>query len=134
MKRASRLTTSDLTAVADCSRQLLSILDDPNVDSWAQRVIHSIQPVLGADRVFAALPSLKGFTMHHTDTEMHEAAVSYGEYYHTTDVYVGPRRRALGLDVYSFDMVISVGERNHSEFWNSRAEVRSALFPNDETL
>ena len=115
---ATTLSTADLAGIQACSRELLSVLEDPDIEAWAARVISCAQPLLRAERMFLAIPSRNGFVMYRSDPEMQQAALSYMEHYHKADVYVGPRRRALGLDVYSFDMLITPAEQRRSEFWN----------------
>ena len=112
------LSTDDLTAIGDCSRELLSALDHPSPDRWAERVIKHAQPLLGADRSFLALPMARGFVLHHSDADMVDAARSYADYYHRTDVYVNGRRQELGLQVFSYDMLITTAEQRRSEFWH----------------
>jgi DNA-binding CsgD family transcriptional regulator len=112
------LSNADAARLIACSRELLSVLDDPDAEAWAARVIACARPLLGADRMFMAVPTGGGFAMYHSDPDMRAAAQSYEAYYHTTDVYTSSRRRAMDLDVYSFDMLITRAERKRSEFWN----------------
>jgi DNA-binding CsgD family transcriptional regulator len=112
------LSAADITAISNCSRVLLSVLDDASTQAWAGRVMDAARPLLGADRMCVALPVGDGFAVFPSDDDVREAARSYQEYYHTTDVWTTARLRALGLSVYSYDMVITRPEQNRSEFWN----------------
>lgn len=112
------LSTADLSAVSACSRELLSALDHPSPDRWAERVIKHAQPLLRADRSFMSLPMARGFVLHQSDADMVDAGRSYVDYYHKTDVYVNGRRQELGLQVFSYDMLITAAEQTRSEFWH----------------
>ena len=112
------LSTADLTALSACSRELLSALDDPTPEAWADRVVHSVRPLLRADRSVVSLPMPNGWLLRPSDPAMVDAMVSYAEYYHKTDVYTNARRRARGLDVFSYDMLITREEQRESEFWH----------------
>ena len=112
------LSTADLNAASACSRELLSALDHPSPDRWAERVIKIAQPLLGADRSFMSLPMARGFVLHQSDADMVDAGRSYVDYYHKTDVYVNGRRQELGLQVFSYDMLITAAEQTRSEFWH----------------
>lgn len=112
------LSTQDLQRVAACSRELLSLLDGPPPEVWAERVIGLAKPLIGADRMALALPAPQGFVLHHSDLDMRPALDAYAAHYYKTDIWTGPRRRSLGLDAYTYDMVITRRERQCSEFWN----------------
>ena len=112
------LSTDDLQRVIACSRELLSLLDGPPPDVWAERVIGLAKPLIHADRMVLALPAPQGFVLHHSDLDMRPALDAYASHYYKTDIWTGPRRRSLGLDVYLYDMVITRRERQYSEFWN----------------
>jgi hypothetical protein len=73
--------------------------------------------LLQADRIFIVLPVAKGFSLHFSDTAMANAATEYQSYFHSLDIWTGARRRTLGLDVYSHDMLLRTGDER-SEFWN----------------
>jgi DNA-binding CsgD family transcriptional regulator len=112
------LSTADLTALSACSRELLSALDDPTPDVWADRVAHSVRPLLRADRSVVSLPMPNGWLLRPTDSAMLDALAAYAEHYHKKDIYTNARRRARGLDVFSYDMLITSEEQKQSEFWN----------------
>jgi len=115
---SSTLSTDDPQRVAACSRELLSLLNGPPTEVWAERVIGLAKPLIGADRMVLALPAPQGFVLHHSDLDMRPALDAYASHYYKTDIWTGPRRRSLGLDVYTYDMVITRRERQCSEFWN----------------
>lgn len=73
--------------------------------------------LLRADRLFIVLPAPDGFSLHFSDPEMAGAAAEYQAYFHSLDVWTGARRRVLGLNVYSHDMLLRGGDER-SEFWN----------------
>jgi len=112
------LSTADLKAINVCSRELLSALDDPTPEAWADRVLHSIRPLIHADRSIVSLPMPSGWLLRPTDPGMLDAVASYAEYYHKKDIYTNARRQARGLDVFSYEMLITAEERRASEFWN----------------
>lgn len=112
------LSTVDTTAISNCSRVLLSVLDDSSMEAWAGRVMDCARPLLRADRMCMALPVAGGFTVYPSDPDVQAAAISYAQYYHTTDIWTTARLKTLGLEVYSYDMVITRPEQNRSEFWN----------------
>src|SRR5687768_6442780 len=97
---------------------MLSALDDPTPEAWADRVVHSVQPLIRADRAVVSLPLPNGWLLRPTDSAMHDAVCSYAEHYHKKDVYTNARRQARGLDVFSYEMLITREEQKQSEFWN----------------
>jgi DNA-binding CsgD family transcriptional regulator len=97
---------------------LLSALDDPTPEAWADRVVQSVQPLIRADRSVVSLPMPGGWLLRPTDPGMLDAVASYAEYYHKKDIYTNTRRQARGLDVFSYDMLITPEEQRESEFWN----------------
>ena len=109
-------STRDIQGLADCSRELLSVLDGPTED-WAKRVSDRAMTLLRAERMFIVLPAAHGFSLHFSDPEMRHAAAEYQAHFHAADVWTGSRRKALGLDVYSDDMLLRPGD-DRSEFWN----------------
>jgi DNA-binding CsgD family transcriptional regulator len=110
------LSTTDVQALADCSREILSVLDAPT-EEWAQRVTTRAMALLRAERMFIVLPAHNGFSLHFSDPEMRHAAAEYQAHFHAADVWTGPRRKALGIDVYSHHMLLQPGDER-SEFWN----------------
>jgi DNA-binding CsgD family transcriptional regulator len=112
------LSTADLKAISACSRELLSALDDPTPEAWADRVVHSVRSLIRADRSVVSLPMPDGWVLRPTDPAMIGAVTAYAEHYHKTDVYTNARRRARGLDVFNYDMLITREEQKRSAFWN----------------
>jgi DNA-binding CsgD family transcriptional regulator len=112
------LSTADLTALSACARELLSALDDPTPEAWADRVVHSVRPLLRADRSVVSLPMPDGWLLRASDPGMFDAVASYAEYYHKTDIYTNARRQERRLDVFSYEMLITREEQKQSEFWN----------------
>lgn len=112
------LSTADLTAITACARELLSALDDPTPEAWADRVAHTVCPLLRADRSVVSLPMPSGWLLRPSDSAMLDAMAAYAEYYHKKDVYTNARRQARGLEVFSYDMLITTEEQKQSEFWN----------------
>ena len=111
------LSTADLRALADCSREVLSALDCPTTEEWARRVIERAMPLLRADRIFIVLPAEQGFSLHFSDVEMLTTAAAYQAHFHVSDVWTTARRRELGLRVYTHEMLLRRGEER-TEFWN----------------
>jgi DNA-binding CsgD family transcriptional regulator len=112
------LSTADLTAITACARELLSALDDPTPAAWADRVGRSVRPLLRADRSVVSLPTPNGWLLRPTDSALIDAMAAYADHYHQRDVYTNERRRARGLEVFSYDMLITSEEQKQSEFWN----------------
>ena len=114
--RAS-VSTSDLLQLAECCREILSVLDAPSTEEWASRVSAHAMSLLRAERLFLVLPADRGFSLHFSDAGMKDAAAAYQAHFHAQDVWTGQLRKSLGLNVYSHDMLLRPGDER-SEFWN----------------
>ena len=102
---ALTLSSADLARYRDSIAQLLSPLDAPSVDSWRTRSIESVKKLSGADKGVFMLP-LVGHDLTLSDSEeMDTGARAYVEYYHQFDPILQVRRKELGLEVFSCDLL-----------------------------
>lgn len=102
---ALTLSSADLARYRDSIAALLSPLDSPGVDGWRARSIESVKKLSGADKGVFMLP-LVGHELTLSDSEeMAVGATAYVEHYHRHDVGLQVRRKTLGLEVFSCDML-----------------------------
>lgn len=60
-------STEETTAIANCSRVILSVLDDASTEAWAGRVMDCVRTLLHADRICMTVPGTAGPAAHSYD-------------------------------------------------------------------
>jgi DNA-binding CsgD family transcriptional regulator len=99
------LSSADVVHYRESVAALLSPLDSPSVDAWRSSVTESIKKLTGAYKGVFMLP-LAGHALVLSDSEdMAVSVKAYVEHYHRHDRGLQVRRKTLGLEVFSLEML-----------------------------
>jgi DNA-binding CsgD family transcriptional regulator len=111
------LSEAELERLQRALVTLLSPLAYDSVDSWRLAASRSVQALLGADKAGFLLP-LDGHQLLVGEALDTAGFQAYAEYYWQLDVGFQRRRKELGLEVNSLEMVYDMGTLGQTEIYN----------------
>ncbi|MDX1744406.1 MAG: hypothetical protein R3324_00580, partial [Halobacteriales archaeon] len=109
---------SEIELIQSASATMLSVLDHPDAETWADAVMADLRPLLEADRMLLVLPTEDWFVLRESDEDLTTAQAAYSEFYYQHDYHTQQRRRELGVKAFNFEMVVRPDERRTSIVWN----------------
>lgn len=111
------LTSHDVQLVDAALRTLLTPLEHGSVDAWRAAVLHDARELLDADTGSFLLeggPSIPVYS----DGVSQDVVDAYRQYYHRHDHGLAVRRREIGAEVWTTDMLWERPALEASEYWN----------------
>jgi len=116
-----KFTLAELKAIQEVSAHILSILDGPSLDAWAEEAMASVAPLVGGDRAFLAVPEGEDLRIFWTDEDMEEALAVYRAEFAPHDFLLQERGRERGPEGYILPVLADDEELSGSVIWEEWA-------------